>query len=206
MELKTTNTEQQILDAAEKLFIEKGYTGTRTTEIAKAANVNHAMLHYYFRTKENLFNKIFEKKTTMLLSLFSVAFDEKYTFFEKIKRIIEVHFDFLTQNLKLPLFILREVVSDKEKKDFILTKILPVGKTVYDKIDKGIQEEMKKGTIKPVKAQDIILNMASLNVFAFIAAQAIFDIEDGVPNESLNNFLKERKENNINLIIDSLKI
>lgn len=61
-EIKDRNTEQNILDAAEAIFLEKGYSGTTTTEIAKRAGVNHAMLHYYYRTKENLFEIIFEKQ------------------------------------------------------------------------------------------------------------------------------------------------
>jgi AcrR family transcriptional regulator len=200
--LQTINTEQQILDAAEKIFIEKGYSGTRTTEIAKVAGVNHAMLHYYFRTKENLFNKIFEQKATVLLGFFSLAFDGDYPFFEKIKRVVETHFDFLSKNLKLPVFILREIVADKTRKDFLLKRMFPIGKELFDKVEKEIQEEIKKGTIKPIKAQDFILNVAALNVFTFVAAQAIFDME----NENLTQFLQERKENNIRFIIDSLKI
>ncbi|MDR0865393.1 MAG: TetR/AcrR family transcriptional regulator, partial [Candidatus Symbiothrix sp.] len=79
------NTEQVILQAAEKLFIEKGYAGTRTTEIANVANVNHAMLHYYFRTKEKLFDQIFEQKASQLLGYFITAFNRECPFFEKLK-------------------------------------------------------------------------------------------------------------------------
>ena len=54
MKEETSNTEQSILKAAEKEFLKKGFSGSKTTEIAKEAGVTHAMLHYYFRTKENL--------------------------------------------------------------------------------------------------------------------------------------------------------
>lgn len=59
---KETTTEQLILEAAEAEFLEKGYGKARTTEIARRAGVNHSMLHYYFRTKENLFEVMFQKK------------------------------------------------------------------------------------------------------------------------------------------------
>ena len=62
MKEETSNTEQSILKSAEKEFLKKGFSGSKTTEIAKEAGVTHAMLHYYFRTKENLFNKVFSKK------------------------------------------------------------------------------------------------------------------------------------------------
>jgi AcrR family transcriptional regulator len=63
------NTEQQILKYAELEFLEKGYDGARTTSIAKAAGVTHAMLHYYFRTKELLFERIIEKKMSEITPL-----------------------------------------------------------------------------------------------------------------------------------------
>ena len=59
--------EQQILEAAEKEFLEKGYNGARTTSIAKAADVTHAMLHYYFRTKEQLFERFIDKKMSEIV-------------------------------------------------------------------------------------------------------------------------------------------
>jgi AcrR family transcriptional regulator len=206
MEIKATNTEQTILEAAEKLFLEKGYTGTRTTEIAKAANVNHALLHYYFRTKENLFNQIFEEKATELLSFFSTAFEGDYPFFEKLKIVIETHFDYMRKTPELPLFVLREIVSDKEKKESVTGKIFHVAKTILERMTTAIREEMRKGTIRPTKANDLLINIASLNVFSFVAAQLFFDINDESQQEKLSIFFDQRKKNNVELIINSLKI
>ena len=62
LDLTNQNKEQLILEAAESEFAAKGYDGARTTSIAKAAGVTHAMLHYYFRTKELLFERIIDKK------------------------------------------------------------------------------------------------------------------------------------------------
>jgi AcrR family transcriptional regulator len=203
--LNQTNTEQIILEAAEKLFIEKGYTGTKTTEIAKVAGVNHAMLHYYFRTKENLFNRIFEQKASQLLGFFVDAFNRDYPFFEKLKTGIETHFDFLSQMPELPLFVLREIVQDKGRRDFILQKIFPTGQEILKRMTIAIDEEIAKGTIRPVQALDLLLNIASLNVFAFVAAQVLFDNEKDRKTENYQLFLKGRKKNNVDVIINSLK-
>ena len=110
MEIEAKNTEQIILEAAEKLFLDKGYAATKTTEIAQEAGINHAMLHYYFRTKENLFNKIFENKVQYFLSSFTSAFNQDLPFLEKIKLSVENHFDFIGTNPKIPMFIMREGV------------------------------------------------------------------------------------------------
>ena len=111
MKEETSNTEQSILKAAEKEFLKKGFSGSKTTEIAKEAGVTHAMLHYYFRTKENLFNKVFEEKARQLADTFLSRVDESLPFLEKIKCFIEAHFDLLTANPELPLFIYREIYN-----------------------------------------------------------------------------------------------
>ena len=205
MDLKTNNKEQLILEVAEKLFIEKGYTGTKTTEIAENAGVNHALLHYYYRTKENLFTQIFEQKASQLLGSFSLNIDNNCPFFEKIKDTIEIHFDFLNKNPKLPLFILREIVADKNRKAFILKNLLPAGKEMHQKLKAAVRKEIRKGVIRPVKTIDLLLGIVSLNVFAFVAAQLFFDTDDEADREKLRIFLEERKRNNVELILNSLK-
>ena len=205
MDLKTSNKEQLILEVAEKLFVEKGFAGTKTTEIADEAGVNHALLHYYFRTKENLFNQIFEQKAIQLLGCFSITLDNESSFFEKLKEGIETHFDLLSKSPKLPFFILREVVMDKSRKALFLNTLFPVGKGLFQKFESAVLEEIRKNGIRPVKAIDLLLNIASLNVFTFVAAQILFDIDVEGEQENLRIFLEERKRNNVELITNSLK-
>ena len=205
MESKTINSEQLILEAAEKLFIEKGYSGTKTTEIADGAGVNHALLHYYYRTKENLFNRIFEQKASQILGSIVLSFDNDSSFFEKVKTGVETHFDMISKNPKLPLFILREIITDKSRKDFILKYLMSAGKEMYKKFNSALQKEIKRGAVRPVKTIDLLLNIASLNVFAFVAAQVLFDMDAEENREKLQMFLEERKKNNVDLIINSLK-
>ena len=205
MDLKTGGKEQLILEVAENLFIEKGYAGTKTTEIASDAGVNHALLHYYFRTKENLFSKIFEQKAVQLLESFNINIDENSSFFDKIKEAIEAHFDFLCKNPKLPFFILREIVSDKERKAFMLKNLFPIGAELLQKFKTVIRNEIQKGVIRPIKTIDLLLNIVSLNVFTFVAAQIFFDMDSEEDQEKIRIFLEERKKNNVELIINSLK-
>jgi len=205
MELKTANKEQIILEVAEKHFIEKGFAGTKTTEIANAAGVNHALLHYYYRTKENLFSKIFEQKASQLLSCVLITVDKDSDFFEKLKEGIENHFEILRQNPKLPLFILREVVTDKNRRNFIEKNLFPIGKELFQNFNAIVRKEIKKETIRPVRAVDLLLNIASLNVFAFVVAQILFDSDKEDDREKMQIYLEERKKNNVELIINSLK-
>jgi len=206
MELKPTNTEQAILEAAEKIFFQKGYTGARTTEIAEAAGVNHALLHYYFRTKEALFERIFQEKTTQLVSFLVQAFDSDLPFFEKIKLGIEKHFDFIAQNLGLPFFIIREIIQNEDRKQIVHQRLAPIAFEMNKRLSVLIQEEIDKGTIRPVNAQDLLLNLMSLNVFSFLALQVLFDVKSGCQSKNHKQFLEERKKNNVETIINSIKI
>jgi AcrR family transcriptional regulator len=204
MEEKNINTEQIILDAAEQVFMDKGYSGSKTLEIAKVAGVNHALLHYYFRTKENLFNRVFEKKAVFFLGIFQEAFRPNLSFFEKIKLVIEMHFDKIGENPKTPMFILREVVSNKAKKDFILKSIIPAALPVFQEWERLIKLEIDRGTIPPIRPFDLILNIASLNVLTYMVAQVYFDLDNGL-NDEIRNFFAQRKKNNVEVILKSLQ-
>ena len=100
-----TNLEQLILETAEKLFLDKGFAMTSTTEIAKKAGCNQALVHYYFRTKENLFQSIFERKIKLLISTFIEGVNPDMTFEERLKHKIESHFEMVRANPKLPFLV-----------------------------------------------------------------------------------------------------
>jgi AcrR family transcriptional regulator len=204
MKAKNTAAEQNILEAAEKVFLDKGYAGAKTTEIAKRAGVNHAMLHYYFRTKENLFNQVFEQKAGLFLDTFRDAFRLDLPFTEKIKRSVEMHFDKIGENPKVPMFVLREIVASREKRDFIMHRIIPAAAAVFGELESVIHEETATGNIAPVKVIDLLLNIASLNVLTHIAAQVYFDGGRRSSRE-LRDFLEQRKQNNVAVILKSLQ-
>ena len=112
---ETEPMEQAILRAAERLFLDKGFALTSTTEIAREAGCNQALVHYYFRTKENLFEKIFEQKIRMLISnIFSID-REGGTFEEKLRRKIEAHFEILKKNPKIPFLVINEITTNPER-------------------------------------------------------------------------------------------
>ena len=96
-----TPTEKQILTAAAELFLEKGYRAASTTAIAKRAGCNQALIYYYFRSKENLFGKVFSSKTEQIFSKIAEPFSKKQDIFSTIRAIIAAYFDFLRQNERL---------------------------------------------------------------------------------------------------------
>jgi len=204
MDKKDINTEQIIKKAAEDEFLSKGYAGAKTTEIAKRAGVNHAMLHYYFRTKENLFNIVFQEKIQVLANSFADTFDSDLPFFDRIRLGIEAHFDIMAQNPRLPFFIYSEIISNEERKEMFIQKLYPNISRILVDLQKGLEIEVKKGNARPVNSIDILLNIVSLNVFAFLA-EPLLSVVSQKNNIDFNELLKLRKENNVQVILNSLR-
>jgi len=204
MEEKDINTKQLIMQAAEKEFLNKGYAGAKMTEIAKQAGVNHAMLHYYFKSKENLFNIVFIQKVRLLANSFSSTFDRKVPLFEKIKLGIEAHFDIMARNPTLPFFVYSEIITNEARKKIFIRTLTPNVSKILDELGELMEPEVKKGTIHDISPLNLLINIISLNIFPFLANPFLNTLAQ---NRGFNyeDILKERKENNVQVILNSLK-
>lgn len=198
-----TNNEKLILQAAEEEFISKGYSGTKTTSIAQKAGVTHAMLHYYYRTKENLFQKVFQQKAQLIASSFETIFDEELPLEQSIKSLVEKHFDFVIANGQLINFVLHEVHVNKENgktlRTIVFSKISPIMK----RFENMINREISSGTIKAhIKPMELFANIITLNLSAFLSTAIMGETQLITLSD---DYLKERKENNVQYILSSLK-
>jgi len=205
MELKQTNTEQTILEAAEKIFIQKGYAQARTTEIAEAAGVNHALLHYYFRTKEQLFQKVFKEKVQAFTQIFGVIFEQNDDFTETLRLMIETQFKFVAKNPQLPLFIIREVLSNKENREWAIKTLAPQILPFLSAIEKMLNAEISKGTVRPIAIQNLLMNILSMNISTFIALPVLKENLHFEDDKMPENFLNERCESNVQFILNALR-
>lgn len=204
MTIQASTTERAILEAAEREFMSKGYDGAKTQSIAREAGVTHAMLHYYFRTKENLFNKVFEEKTgIMLQSILSAIQENKGSFVERLKKGIEAHFNFLAENPDLPRFVINELISKPERSEILKERIgLIVGKVSIN-LHKDIKDLTRACEINDIKIIDLLLDIASLNLFVFIAYPIVRNFT-GYFYSTEKEFLEARKEETIRIILGRL--
>ncbi|MDR0659374.1 MAG: TetR/AcrR family transcriptional regulator [Prevotellaceae bacterium] len=203
-EEKELKTEELILEAAEKVFINKGFAATKTTEIAKEAGVTHAMLHYYFRTKENLFNIVFQNKVQLLAnSFFSVVHQDK-SFTEIIGSAIEHHFDFIKENPELGLFIINEINSNEKNSKIWSDIAVPIFSNAVSSIKQMIDTEVQKGTIRPIDPVDFVQTVVSLNIFPFIS-KPLFKNLRHVSDKEYEKFSEQQKKENIRLVLLMLK-
>ena len=197
--------EQQILVAAEQEFLTRGYDGARTTSIAQAAGVTHAMLHYYFRTKEQLFERIVDEKfETMSHSMFAIMGDPSLPIVERIKGGIEAHFDFVAQNPLLPRFVINEIISRPERYDVLYKRVGAIIDNVYRGLQSEINRSAERGEIERVDIKMLFISIMSLNIFTFLA----YPFMEPLMGELMVNrerFLAERKAENIETILRRIK-
>ena len=197
--------EQQILAAAEQEFLTRGYDGARTTSIAQAAGVTHAMLHYYFRTKEQLFERIVDEKfETMSHSMFAIMGDPSLPIVERIKGGIEAHFDFVAQNPLLPRFVINEIISRPERYDVLYKRVGAIIDNVYRGLQSEINRSAERGEIERVEIKMLFISIMSLNIFTFLA----YPFMEPLMGELMANrerFLAERKAENIETILRRIK-
>ena len=197
--------EQQILAAAEQEFLAKGYDGARTTSIAQAAGVTHAMLHYYFRTKEQLFERIVDEKfETMSHSMFAIMGDPSLPIVERIKGGIEAHFDFIAANPLLPRFVINEIISRPERYKLLYKRVGAVIDNVYCDLQFEIDRSAERGEIERVDVKMLFISILSLNIFTFLA----YPFMEPLMGELMANrerFLAERKAENIETILRRIK-
>ena len=199
------NTEQQILRVAELEFLSKGYNGARTTSIAKAAGVTHAMLHYYFRTKEKLFWDVFTPKMDHILDYLDTPLQEAGDFFQKIHNVIDFYFGILELDERLAPFIVNELIMNPGRWDKFRDRYLrnESRSSAFTRFENMVEEEVTSGKIRKIEPIDLLLNIMSLTISAFIVAPKGFAIGECDRNER-KDYLGHRKEDIKNLIVNGL--
>lgn len=204
MKNEETNTGQAILKAAEELFLEQGFEQTTTKQIAQRAGCNQALLHYYYRTKDNLFVQIFEEKVKFIATHFLDINSTAQTLEERISQMVEVHFELFRKNPRLVPFLLKEVLSDPVRVAPILDKIKQYMVKIFAKIDEALHEEIEKGAARPVSTLNVILTLVSLDMAPFIIApvlQRVLDLTD----EQLDEQLDKRKPEVVEILLRQIR-
>ena len=197
--------EQTILEVAERLFLEKGFALTSTTEIAKNVGCNQALVHYYFRTKDNLFNTIFEQKFRMLFeNMYASQNFGNISFSEKVRHAVESHFDLLTNNPKLPLLVATELSRLPENLKNLRAKLQTVPFELFTRLNNELQQEIAAGRARNIELMDIIITMVTLNAGLFM----LLPIASGImqlDQEQTKELLMHRREENVQVILNYIK-
>jgi TetR/AcrR family transcriptional regulator len=171
------NTENLILNAARRVFIAKGYECARMQEIADDAGINKALLHYYFRSKEKLFEAVFSEVAAGLFPAMKQVLESDLGIREKLTFFIKVYLKTLRENPFIPSFVLNTLNTSPER--FIML----VRKSGFNPafIQNQLDAEAKQGLIRNVRAEHLLVNIVSMCIFPFVARpilQNMFDMSD----------------------------
>jgi TetR/AcrR family transcriptional regulator len=182
--------------------LSKGLAGARMQDIADEAGINKALLHYYFRSKERLFEMIFMEAAQKLFPKINFIFESNMPLFEKIEHFADEYITVMVENPYLPSFVLNEINRDP----------IPFFKKLNEKFGfpdpalflKQIEKEIRKGSIKRISPVQLLMNMLSLCIFPFMA-KPMFQLRFGLGETAFRDFMEQRKKEVPKFIIESIR-
>ncbi len=197
-------TEERIFQAATDVFEEKGYAGARMQEIADRAGINKALLHYYFRSKEQLFGAVFPPLMTKMFEKIFSIFMLDLPFEDKIRLYYNEHINIFIKNPNLPLFILNEITHNPD----LLKSMSERGpfSHIRDIIFQKHSKELSEIGISKREMPQLMVSVVSLAIFPFAARDVIkVMIPELGDNKAFNSFMEERKKFVAEFVITALK-
>lgn len=186
-----SSAEEKILEAARTIFTQKGYAATKTRDIAEKAGINLALVNYYYRSKEMLFNKIMvEVMSVFMKSIFSIFNDKETSLEEKFELVASKYINRIKSNPDIPNFILNELRSRPEA--FFQNVI--GGRRMQDLyIYNQLVERMGEEKVNKINPIHIMMNLMSLTIFPFVGKPMVRMVTS-VDNKEFNQMMEERKQ------------
>jgi TetR/AcrR family transcriptional regulator len=183
------HTEKLIKETAKNIFFKKGHLHATTQEIADAAGVNRALIHYYFRSRELLLDQVFREAIAESRTKINEIFSSALPFKKKISRYLDV---FIDRNVDFPYmqnFIITEVTTNPERaQEFLQGKREGFSKTILPQLN----EEIANGKIAPISMEHFMTNVMSMCSYPLIAKPIIQNVF-GFDDKGYRDFLRERK-------------
>lgn len=202
--MQKNNMEEQILLVAKELFMQFGYEGVSTTQVAKAVGCNQALVHYYYRTKQNLFKIICQQEIQKMLKILADIPQEDISFEDFIEKIIEAQIGFLKNNPDAPFFIIGELRHNSEVLKMMKELFSEFGKEIVGKIRMFVEMKQRKGELNDVSVEDLLIDIVSLDVMSFVG-QVLFTQILEMDSQTQEAFLERRKKHIKKLILSNIK-
>jgi AcrR family transcriptional regulator len=185
------SAEEKIKNAARIIFHKKGFAAARTRDIAEEAGINLALLNYYFRSKEKLFDIIMmESLQGFFMSVTTLFNNEENSWEEKIEIFVSSYIDMLTEHPDIPLFVLSELRANPNA---LISKMNVKEVMLKSHFIKQFQEQIKKGKIAPTHPLHFLMNLIGMAVFPFIGSPILKNIGD-LKEKDFNELMEQRKK------------
>ena len=199
---ETLDTAAKILRAAEEEFMEKGYGNAKMMSIAARAGVSHSMLHYYYRSKEKLFQMVFDEKAQLIVGILEGIHSKEFDLKEVIAQFVRNQFNLLMDNDRFVWFIINELIHNEEN----MTKVIDIVKSKLSDyllwFNDVLTKEIESGRIRSISCRSLIMNIISLNASSFLCIPVLKKLEPGM---DINEYLINRREENVEFIWNAIK-
>ncbi len=199
---ETLDTAAKILRAAEEEFMEKGYGNAKMMSIAARAGVSHSMLHYYYRSKEKLFQMVFDEKAQLIVGILEGIHSKEFDLKEVIAQFVRNQFNLLMDNDRFVWFIINELIHNEEN----MTKVIDIVKSKLSDyllwFNDVLTKEIESGRIRSISCRSLIMNIISLNASSFLCIPVLKKLE---PEMDINEYLINRREENVEFIWNAIK-
>lgn len=202
-------TEERILAAARTVIIRRGTSGARMREIAEEAGVNPALLHYYFRSKDFLAEAVFQQAARRLFPPVIALLGSDAPLETKVERVVEHELRVLMENPFLPGYVLAELNQRPERARHLVealmgTRVEGFAPQVFGKLAAQIGERVAAGTMRPISADQFVMNLLSLCVFPF-AARPMFCAVLQLDADGFAAMIERRREALVPFFLAALK-
>lgn len=195
----TGETEQKIIKAATEVFLQRGKDGTRMQEIADRAGINKALLHYYFRSKDRLYEKVFETTVKSVFDEFLNAILETEDPALFIKGFIDNYIDALSRRPEVIRFIIWEIDQGGEQIGRVIQSIFAERGFSEVPFPQKIQQAIGRGQIRPLEPLQLMLSLIGMCLYPFLAERILEKLFPGVSVTS-PGFLATRKKEVFELV------
>jgi TetR/AcrR family transcriptional regulator len=204
------DTEQRILDAAHAVFVRRGTAGARMQEIAAAAGVNQALLHYYFRSKEQLARGAFERAGSQLMPAIVRAMASDTPLDEKVAEVVALEIEHLSRAPYLPGYIIGEVAHHPERAQQLIAAMThgltpeEIRPRVFGTLRRQIDERVSAGTMRAISPESFMVNLVSLCIFPF-AARPMLQAMLALDQAGFDRFIARRRRDLVEFFLGALR-
>jgi TetR/AcrR family transcriptional regulator len=192
------DTETRILDAAHAVFMRRGTAGARMTEIAREAGVNHALVHYYFRSKQRLAEAVFRRAIGQFFPAMIGVLASDAPLEDKVRMVAAAQIDMLQKNRYLPGYLLAELNHYPERAEQLLSTMsgttpANLRARLFGTLGKQLEEAARNGILREIRPQEFVLNLVSMIVYPFAARPLVMAIM-GMDDATFTAAMEERKK------------
>jgi len=193
-----SDTETRILDAAHAVFMRRGTAGARMTEIAREAGVNHALVHYYFRSKQRLAEAVFRRAIGQFFPAMIGVLASDAPLEDKVRMVAAAQIDMLLRNRYLPGYLLAELNHYPERAEQLLSTMsgttpANLRTRLFGTLGQQLDEAARRGVLREIRPQEFVLNLVSMVVYPFAARPLVMAIM-GLDDEAFTAAMEERKK------------